>query len=277
MKKLLLPLFAFFTAITPNLALADYPRPWQLGMQEAASPSAQHLHDFHTMMIWIITTIAVFVLILLTYVVLRYNKYANPNPKQFSHNVIIEVLWTVVPVIILIVIAIPSFKMLYFLDRTQNPEMTLKVTGYQWYWGYEYPDQEGIAFNSYMVADADIDETANQKRLLSTDNVVVLPVETNIQILVTAADVIHSFAVPSLGIKIDAVPGRLNETWVYINKPGVYYGQCSELCGKDHAYMPIEIHAVPKEEFETWTDKAKEEFAFNQTPQYLKLALAQKY
>jgi cytochrome c oxidase subunit II len=156
---------------------------------------------------------------------------------------------------------IPSFKLLYYSDRVENPEMTLKVTGYQWYWGYEYPDHGGINFLSYMVPDADIKTEEGQKRLLSTDNVVVLPVDTTIQILVTAGDVLHAFALPALGVKIDAVPGRMNETWVRITKPGVYYGQCSELCGKDHSYMPMEIRAVPKEEFEAWVEKAKEEFS----------------
>ena len=236
-------------------------------MQPAASPSAEYLHEFHNMLLYIITAIAVFVLVLLIYVVLRYNKHVNPEPKQFSHNVLIEVLWTVVPVVILIVIAIPSMKMLYFLDRTEAPEMTLKVTGYQWYWGYEYPDHEGINFLSYMIPDNEIDEAKGQSRLLSTDNVVVLPVDTNIQILMTGGDVIHSWAMPALGIKIDAMPGRLNETWVRINKPGTYYGQCSELCGKDHSYMPIEVRAVSKEDFQAWVTKAKVEFSSLDAPQ----------
>jgi len=256
----------FFSALSALLilsvpALANQPVDWQMNMQPAGSPSAEYMHEFHNMLLYIITAIALFVLVLLVYVVLRYNKHVNPEPKQFSHNVLIEVLWTVVPVVILIVIAIPSMKMLYFLDRTENPEMTLKVTGYQWYWGYEYPDHGGINFLSYMIPDDEIDKSKGQARLLSTDNAVVLPVDTNIQILMTGGDVIHSWAMPALGIKIDAIPGRLNETWVKITKPGVYYGQCSELCGKDHTYMPIEIHAVSKEEFNDWVEKAKVEFS----------------
>lgn len=234
---------------------------WEIAMQEAASPSAQHIHDFHQMMLYIITGITLFVLALLIWVVIRYNSHANPKPAGFTHNVLIEVIWTVVPVIILIVIAIPSFKLLYYNDRTENPEMTLKVTGRQWYWDYEYPDSEGLTFSSYMIPDKDIKKEEGQVRLLSTDTKVVLPIETNIQIIVTGGDVIHAWTVPALGVKIDAVPGRLNETWVRITKPGVYYGQCSELCGKDHAYMPIEVHAVTKEEFQQWLVKAKEEFA----------------
>ena len=213
------------------------------------------------MMLWIISGIVLFVFALLVWVIARYNDKANPTPAKFTHNVLIEVIWTVVPVIILIVIAIPSYKMLYYTDRIENPEMTLKVTGRQWYWDYEYPDNDGITFSSYMIPDAEIKKDQGQSRLLSTDTKVVLPIDTNIQIIVTGGDVIHAWAVPALGVKIDAVPGRLNETWTRIEKPGVYYGQCSELCGKDHAYMPIEIHAVTKEEFQQWLVKAKEEFA----------------
>ncbi len=237
------------------------PEAWATQFQPAASASATRIHEFYDMLFYIISAIAIFVLVLLIWVVLRYNAKANPAPAQFSHNVLIEVLWTVVPVVILIVIAIPSFKVLYYNDHTENPEMTLKVTGYQWYWGYEYPDHEGLAFSSYMIKDADIDKAKGQKRLLSTDNAVVLPIDTNIQILTTASDVIHSWAMPAFGIKIDAVPGRTNETWVRIEKPGTYYGQCSELCGKDHSFMPIEIHAVTKEDFQEWLVQAKTQFA----------------
>ncbi len=253
-------LFALLTAgfllIDAGPALAQA-HPWQMGFQDAVSISAEHQHAFHNFLLWIISGISLFVLCLLIYVMARFNKRANPVPSQTSHNVLIEVIWTVIPIVILIVIAVPSFKLLYFTDRTPNPEMTLKITGYQWYWGYEYPDQGGVNFLSYMIPDKDIDKSKNQLRLLSTDNPVVLPIETNIQILTTASDVIHAFAVPALGVKIDAMPGRLNETWVRITKPGVYYGQCSELCGKDHAYMPIEIHAVTKEEFNAWIETMK--------------------
>ncbi|MCB9983829.1 MAG: cytochrome c oxidase subunit II [Rhodospirillales bacterium] len=263
-NKILTLALAVFVATTSAPSFADgLAKPWQLGMQDAASPSALRIHEFHDMLLWIIISVAIFVLLLLIWVVLRYNSKANPEPAQFSHNVLIEVLWTAIPIIILIVIAIPSFKVLYYNDHVENPDMTLKITGYQWYWAYEYPDHEGISFSSYMLADNEIDEAKGQKRLLSTDNPVVLPIDTNIQLLITAGpqDVIHSWAVPSFGVKLDAVPGRLNETWVRIEKPGTYYGQCSELCGKDHAFMPIEIHAVTKEEFEQWLVTAKEEFA----------------
>lgn len=228
------------------------PKPWEIGLQPPASPSAAHMDDFHTLLLYIITGIVLFVTALLLYVLIRFNARANPAPSKTTHNTMLEVLWTVIPVVILIVIAVPSFKLLYFADRTYTPDMTLKVTGKQWYWSYEYPDQGGISFDSYMLKDDELDPAKEQKRLLSTDNPIVLPVDTDIQILVTAADVIHSWAVPSLGIKTDAVPGRNNETWVRIEKPGTYYGECSELCGKDHAFMPIEVKAVTKEDFANW-------------------------
>lgn len=263
MKAGILPFLLFASAvILAGPALAANAEPWQLNLQSAVSPSARHINDFHDMLLWIIFGVTIFVFILVFWVCLRYNSKANPKPSAVSHNVLIEVVWTVIPVLILIVIAIPSFKLLYYTDRVENPDMTIKVTGRQWYWDYEYPDHDGIAFSSYMIQDADIDASKGQLRLLSTDNPVVLPVDTNIQILTTAGDVIHSWAMPAFGIKLDAVPGRTNETWVRIEKPGVYYGQCSELCGKDHSYMPIEIHAVTKEEFERWLVEAKKEFAF---------------
>lgn len=249
MRYYSLILLGFLSSIATN-AQASGPREWALGFQESASLAADHIHEFHDMLLWIIAATALFVLILLIWVIIRYNHKANPTPKQFTHNVLLEVIWTAVPIIILIIIAIPSFKVLYYNDRTENPEMTLKVIGYQWYWNYEYPDHGNITFDSYMVADDALEP--GQQRLLSTDTAVVLPVNTNVQILVSAGDVLHSWAVPSFGIKLDGVPGRWNETWVNIKKPGTYYGQCSELCGKDHAYMPIEIKAVGKAEFEAW-------------------------
>lgn len=249
-------LAALFTVslMNPSLAqeAAEHGLFWDYLMQDAASPSAERIHEFHNMLVYIITGITLFVLLLLIIVVLRFNKRANPTPSKTSHNVLLEVLWTALPVVILIIIAIPSFKLLYYVDRTENPEMTLKVTGYQWHWGYEYPEHGDISFMSYMVQDDDIDTEKGQLRLLSTDNPVVLPVNKNIQIDITAAHVLHSWAVPALGVKKDAVPGRLNSTWFRITEPGTYYGQCSELCGKYHAYMPIEIKAVSQEEFEEW-------------------------
>jgi cytochrome c oxidase subunit 2 len=188
-------------------------------------------------------------------VVIRYRRKEGVKPATFAHNTLIEIIWTVVPVIILIIIGIPSLQLLYKEDRIPPPELTIKVTGYQWYWGYEYMDYEGLDFLAYPIADADIDEDAGQKRLLSTDNPVVVPVDTNIQLLITAGDVLHAFALPNAGVKRDAVPGRLNETWMRLKHEGTYYGQCSEICGTGHAYMPIEVKVVSKEAFETWTAK----------------------
>ncbi len=252
---------------------------WAQGMaidlQPAATDSAQRIHDFHNLLLYIITGIVAFVLLLLVVVIFRFNAKANPVPSKTTHNVMLEIIWTIVPVVILIIIAVPSFQLLYKNERIEKPEMTLKVTGFQWYWGYEYPDQGDIAFTSYMVPGDKIDSSVGQKRLLSTDNKVVLPVGVTIQVLVTAAvnDVIHSWAMPAFGIKTDAVPGRINHTWFRINKPGVYYGQCSELCGKDHSYMPIEVWAVEKPVFEEWAalakvdaDKAQEWIQANHNP-----------
>lgn len=244
-------LAALALILWPDLAGAASQN-WQMGMQEAATPVAERLHHFHNFLLVIITGIVIFVFSLLLFVMVRFNARANPTPSQTTHNVLLEIVWTVVPVIILITIAVPSFKLLYYMDRTENPEMTLKVTGYQWYWGYEYPDHGGVSFTSNMVPGADIDTAKSQIRNLSVDNPLVLPVDTDIQVLVTAADVLHSFAVPSFGIKTDAVPGRTNETWIRIEKEGTYYGQCSELCGTNHAFMPVEVHAVSKEAFAQW-------------------------
>ncbi len=256
---------SLFSLLFATMAQAEnLAKPMQLGFKPPASPQMERIMSFHNdLLMWIITAIVIFVTALLIYVCIRYRAKANPKPSKTTHNVMIEILWTAIPIIILVIIAIPSFKMLYYLDRTENPEMTLKVTGYQWYWGYEYQDHDGLNFLSYMIPENEVDESKGQRRLLSTDNVVVLPIDTNIQITITAADVLHSFTIPSFGIKKDAVPGRLNETWVRIDKPGTYYGQCSEICGINHAYMPIEIKAVTKEEFEAWIIEAKEKFSFN--------------
>ena len=233
-------------------AFAQQPREWQMGLQNAVTPFAQAGDDFHNLLLIIITLITVFVLALLIIVMVRFNAKRNPVPSKTTHNTLIEVVWTVVPVLILVVIAIPSFRLLYLGDRVENPEMTLQVRGYQWYWGYQYPDQQVDEYASYMIPDDEIDLEAGQLRLLSVDNPVVLPVDTDIQILVTAGDVLHSFAVPSFMIKTDAVTGRWNETWARIEEEGVYYGQCSEICGTGHAFMPIEIHAVSREDFDQW-------------------------
>lgn len=243
-------MLSIFGGMGQALAEGGAPAPWQVGFQDAASPVMGQLSDFHNLLFFIITGICLLVLVLLLYVVLRFNQKANPTPTSTSHNTVIEIAWTVLPVLILLVIAIPSFRVLYFMERAEEAEMTLKVTGHQWYWNYEYADQDGIAFSSYMIPDDEIGP--GQRRLLEVDERVVLPVDTDIRILVTAGDVIHSWAVPAFGIKTDAVPGRVNETWVRVEEEGVYYGQCSEICGTGHGFMPIAVEAVSKERFAQW-------------------------
>lgn len=246
-------------ALGSGEAVAAQPVPWQLNFQPAASPVMERLEGLHDLLLWIITLISVFVLALLAYACFRFRASRNPNPSRRTHNTVLEIAWTAVPVLILVVIAIPSFKLLYFMDRVQEPEMTIKAIGHQWYWSYEYPDDGGFTFDATMVADEDLKE--GQPRLLTTDLAIVLPVDTDIRVLVTATDVIHSWAVPAFGVKTDGIPGRLNETWVRIEEPGMYYGQCSELCGNNHAFMPIMVRAVAKDEFDAWTKQAQEEFA----------------
>jgi len=264
-------LIALFTAgavtiLAMGSAMAEQgqPFPWQLGLQEAFSPVAADQQVFHTMLLWIISIISVFVLLLLIYVMIRFNRRANPTPTKTSHNTLIEIVWTVVPIMILIVIMIPSLKLLYFGDRVETPDMTIKAIGYQWYWGYEYTDEDDLTFEAIMLEDDEL--KPGQPRLLATDNAIVVPVNTNIRILVTAEDVIHSWAMPSLGVKMDAVPGRLNETWMRIEKTGTYYGQCSEICGSRHGFMPIMVKAVSQEDYAKWLVEAKKEFASGGAP-----------
>ncbi|PHQ69013.1 MAG: cytochrome c oxidase subunit II [Sneathiella sp.] len=254
------------TILTMGHAIAEQgqPSPWQITFQEAFSPVARDQHEFHDMLMWIIGAITVLVMLLMIYVMVRYNRRANPTPSKTSHNTLIEILWTVVPIIILIVIMIPSLRLLYFGNRIETPDMTIKAVGHQWYWSYEYVDEEGIEFDSFIVDEADL--KPGQPRLLTTDEAIVLPINTNIRILVTAETVIHSWAMPSLGVKMDAVPGRLNETWTRIEKAGMYYGQCSELCGTNHGFMPIMVKAVSKEDYAKWLVEAKKEFASEGTP-----------
>lgn len=226
--------------------------PWQINFPEAVTPAMEHITNFHNMLLYIITAVVIFVMGLLIYVMVRFNAKANPVPSTTTHNVMLEVIWTVVPVVILIIIAVPSFKLLFFEARNPEPELTVKVIGNQWNWTYEYPDHGDISFTSNMLSDKEIDASKGQIRLLSADSAMVIPVDTNVLFQVTASDVIHSFAVPQFGIKVDAVPGRLNSTWARVTKVGTYYGQCSELCGKGHGAMPIEIKVVGKEEFAAW-------------------------
>ena len=239
-------------------AQANQPEPWQLGFQEAASENMAMITDFNNFLLYIMTAVTLVVLGLMVYVMVRFNAHANPEPSKTTHNTLVEVIWTVVPILILVVIAIPSFRLLYFQRDIPQAEMTVKAVGYQWYWGYEYPDHGDFAFDSLMLTD---EERGDQPRLLATDTAMVVPVDTTVRVVVTAADVLHAFAMPAFGLKMDAVPGRLNETWFKAEKTGTYYGQCSELCGIRHAFMPIRIEVVSKEQFAAWVEEAQAEYA----------------
>ncbi|MEO8557481.1 MAG: cytochrome c oxidase subunit II [Rhodospirillales bacterium] len=239
-------------------ALADQPRPWEINFQDPATPVAERVHELHTLLLYIVTAITLFVVALLAYVIWRFHESRHPTPSRTTHNTLVEVLWTVLPVIILVVMAIPSFRLLYFQDRTPNPEMTIKAIGHQWNWSYVYPDNGNFTFDAFWVKDADL--KPDQPRLLQTDAAIVVPVDTNIRLYTTSSDVIHSWTVPAFGIKIDAVTGRLNESWFRVTKAGTYYGQCSELCGEGHAFMPIMVRAVSKDEFDKWAAEARTKF-----------------
>ena len=232
------------------------PRPWEWTLQESATPVMDKITSFHTLLVWIITIITLFVLALLIMVVVKFNAKANPVPSKTTHNTLIEVAWTLIPVLILVAIAVPSFRLLFQQLDIPKADLTVKVTGKQWYWSYAYPDNGKFEFDSLMAQD-------KKPRLLGVDNEMVVPVNKVIRIQTTGADVIHAFAVPSFGIKIDSIPGRLNETWFKATKTGWFYGQCSELCGKDHAFMPIAVRVVSDQEFTAWVETAKKKFATN--------------
>ena len=236
-------------------AAVGQPSPWQLGLQDAATPVMADITWFHNFLLWIISGITLFVLVLLAIVVLRFNARSNPTPSRTTHNSLLEVAWTMLPVIILVAIAVPSFRLLFLELDNPKPDLTVKATGKQWFWSYSYPDNGDFEFDSLLVADKDL--KSGQPRLLTVDNDMVVPVNKVVHVLVTGADVIHSFAVPSFGIKIDAVPGRLNDTWFKATSEGVFHGQCSELCGKDHAFMPITVRVVNDAEFAAWVAAEK--------------------
>jgi cytochrome c oxidase subunit 2 len=242
-------------------ALAAQPEPWGVGLQPPATEKMARIEDFHTLLLVIITAVTVFVLVLLIWVMVRYNKRANPVPSKTTHNSLIEVVWTVVPVVILVVIAIPSFKLLYTNEKVPpGIELTIKAIGKQWFWTYEYPDNGNFTFDATMLSDADA-AAKGEPRLLAASEYVVVPEDTKVRIIVTAADVIHAWTVQSFGVKVDAVPGRLNELWFEATDPGIYYGQCSELCGANHAFMPIAVKVVTKEEYAAWVGQAQQKFA----------------
>ncbi|MDB3903759.1 cytochrome c oxidase subunit II [Candidatus Pelagibacter sp.] len=256
MKK---TLFTVLATILSTHAWANQPKNWQLGFQDSASQGMTEIVSFHNnILLPIIIAITVFVLFLMIYTCIRFRESKNPNPSKTTHNVAVEVLWTLVPCLILIVMAVPSFKLLYKQDTIPKVDVTIKAVGYQWYWGYEYPD-ENIIFESYMIKEDELKE--NQPRLLTVDNEIVVPVNKVVKVLITANDVLHAWALPSFGVKRDAVPGRINETWFKAEKVGTYYGQCSELCGIQHAFMPITVRVVTDEEYAIWLEEAKMKFA----------------
>ena len=241
-------------------AALGQPVDWQLGFQDAGTPVMEDIVWFHDyLLLGIITAIALFVLVLLIIIMVRFNATRNPTPSRTTHNTLIEVLWTAIPVLILVVIAIPSFKLLFYQLNLPPADVTVKATGNQWFWSYTYPDNGNFEFNSILVPTDKL--KPGQLRLLTVDNEMVVPVNKVVRVQTIGADVIHSFAVPSFGIKIDSVPGRLNETWFKATREGVYYGQCSELCGRDHAFMPIAVRVVSEQAFNAWVEDAKKKYA----------------
>jgi cytochrome c oxidase subunit 2 len=246
-------------------AVRAAPLPWEMNFQPAVTPVMERIEDFHRLLLVIITLISLFVLALLLWIMVRYNTRANPTPSKVTHNTLLEVVWTAVPVIILVLIAIPSFRLLYFEAVLPPADLKIKAIGKQWYWTYEYPQNGDFQFDSLGLSD-DAASKAGEPRLLGVDNVVVVPVNKVVWVQTTGADVIHSWAVPAFGVKMDAVPGRINTTWFKATKLGTYYGECSELCGARHAYMPIEVKVVSEADFEKWAATAKKKFADNGAP-----------
>jgi len=267
LSKFLFAAASLITGLSATGAMAGAASDWQMGFQDAATAVMSDITDFHNLLLVIITLISIFVLVLLVYIMWRFSASRNPVPSKTTHHTALEMIWTVVPVIILVVIAVPSFKLLYFQEVVPKADMTIKATGYQWYWSYEYPDHGNVSFDANVVDLRAPSMSAEDKkkwqakfgsdykRLLDTDNSVVVPVNTTVRVLVTAGDVIHNWAVPAFGIKMDGVPGRVNETWFKAEKTGTYYGMCSELCGTRHGFMPIRVDVVSKADFEGWVKK----------------------
>ena len=263
--------FIFFNL---NSAYASEPKPWQMDLQEPAGIIATKAADLHNFLLVVITLISVFVLGLLVYVCIKFKEKPNVKPSKTSHNTLIEVIWTVVPVLILVVIAIPSFKLLYLTEADKPVDMVVKVSGAQWYWNYEYPDEE-ISFDSYIIAEEDLKD--NQKRMLDVDNPLVVPEGTRIKFLITGNDVMHSFFVPSLALQVYSIAGRVNEIWTEVPMgKKKYYGQCNQICGVNHAYMPIVIKALPKDEYKQWLKEAKVKFANAEETNFNKMAFLKK-
>ena len=239
-------------------AVPGQPAPWEMTLQEAATPVMEFIIQFHNWLLVIITLISLFVLALLLYVVFRFHASRNPTPSTITHNTVLEIAWTIIPILILVVIAIPSFRLLYYGDKAPDAAMTVKVTGHQWYWQYEYPDQGNVSIDSRMLAEADrVKQKPDEPRLLAVDNEMVIPANTVIRIIGTGADVMHGWTVWGFGIKKTVIPGRLNEGWIEVPKEGIYFGQCSQICGQDHNYMPIAVKVVSKADFDSWVAEKK--------------------
>jgi len=254
---------ALLSGVSAALAAMGQPTPWQLGLQDSATPIMADITWFHDVLLWIIAGISGFVLLLLLIIIVRFNARANPTPTRTTHNTVLEVLWTIVPVIILACIAVPSFRLLFVQLEVPKPDLTVKATGSQWYWTYNYPDNGNLKITSAMLDDEHL--KPNQPRLLAVDNDMVVPVNKVVHVIVTGTDVIHSFTVPSFGIRIDAVPGRINETWFKATTVGMFYGQCSELCGKDHSFMPIAVRVVSDADFAAWLAQQQHPTSENET------------
>ncbi|HVJ53815.1 MAG TPA: cytochrome c oxidase subunit II [Aliidongia sp.] len=259
MKRTIGRVFLGFAALAglalAGAAWADQPHDWQLLMQDPATPIAERVKSLHDELLYITSAIVIFVLALLAYVCVRFRAKVNPIPSRTSHHTVIEILWTVLPIVILLVIAVPSFKLLYFETTTPKADLTLKVTGLQWYWHYDYPDNGNFGFDSQILDDDKLKDPS--KRLLEVDNEVVLPVGANVRVQIAGQDVMHDWFVPSLAVGTYAVVGRLNETWLRIEKEGTYYGECNQICGVNHSFMPIKIHAVPQAAFDKWAADEK--------------------
>ena len=255
-------IFSVFFFLVSFKAFGKQATDWQLSFQNPATDLMGSVVGLHNIILIVMTLVTLFVLFLLFYVSFRFSAKRNPIPSTTTHNTVVEVLWTAIPIVILVVLAIPSFKLLYQQEKSENYDMTVKVIGHQWYWEYEYPDHGDFYFESYMIQDEDLQ--VGDLRLLTVDNPLVIPANKNIQILITAGDVLHSWAVPSMGLKTDAVPGRLNETWVNVKEPGIYRGQCSEICGTGHGFMPVVVKVLPEREFIAWANEAKNNYAINE-------------
>jgi cytochrome c oxidase subunit 2 len=246
---------AFAQAKVPVIGI---PHDWQMGFPDSYTPLMQHVASLHDLLLVIITLISLFVAALLLYVIFRFHASRNPTPSTITHNTVLEIAWTIIPILILVVIAIPSFRLLYYGDKAADAAMTVKVTGHQWYWQYEYPDQGNVSVDSRMLAEADrVKQKPDQPRLLAVDNEMVIPANTVIRIIGTGADVMHGWTVWGFGIKKTVIPGRLNEGWIEVPKEGIYFGQCSQICGQDHNYMPIAVKVVSKADFDSWVAEKK--------------------